>query len=113
MAIPKASENLHEYKVWRDALVPLENGTIIKWNFETLRGLSQSNDIKPGQHFLICGIRDSILPIKHDSAPYAGKVYIMRLCSNQGKPFKREEFYTIEGIARFLDEKKFVIVGKI
>jgi ferric iron reductase protein FhuF len=110
MVVPKANEDIHAYNRWRDSIVLLENGTIVKWQYDTFRGATSSNDIKANQHFLITGTQDSIGT--KDKHP-ASRCYVMRSCSSTGKPFKRAEYPYIETMARWIEEKKFVVVGRV
>lgn len=109
--IPKASEDLHAYQAWRKSLTALPLGTIVKWNDQYL-GSNAQTSIKVGQMFKIMAVNESVFgQKKSDRAQWAGKVYTMIQCNAAGKVFKKQINWNVEGIARWLDEGKAVILS--
>lgn len=110
MVVPKASDDLHAYNAWRKSLHAYPVGTIVQWIApETLRGSTSASDIKQNQCFMILGLKEPITR-KNDSL-VASMCYDMQLCSPAGRVFKRNERYTVEGIARFIAENRMRIIA--
>jgi len=101
--------SLHEYKAWRNKLVPLGVGTIIQFNVKY--SSYSGNSIREGQCFKIVSIGKGVMPV--DNLP-ASLVYTLCLCNKSGKEFKRKLHWSVEGIARYLDEHtaSLVEIGK-
>lgn len=83
------------YKNWRNSLVPLPDGTVIK-NLEHYSGLISRYDMKEGQEFVI-----ESTSIRPDA-----KVYTLRLAKG-----KKKEYWNIEGIARRIIDGQMKVVG--
>jgi hypothetical protein len=94
--MPYTYETLAGYKRWVNSLVPMEIGTVIQW----VKGYNQdtvANAIKPGQYTKVMRIRKSN---GISDMPVHAQVYTLRVCRKDGKEFKKEHVWNVEGIAR-------------
>lgn len=88
--------DFHRRKNWQLSLIPLKIGTIIKWNIPRV-GLTQTTSIKAGTFMKVMDIRDPLMSNKE--VQNYEKVYVLCVCSKNGKEFKKDHRITVEGIA--------------
>lgn len=98
--------SLHEYKIWRQSLIPLENEVILQWN-RPYYGVNSKDQIKVGQCFKITKCRDPLIGEKKCSGDL---VYDLISCSKNGKMFKRHFAFSVESIARFIEDGEVSLI---
>jgi hypothetical protein len=100
--IPDASKDLMGYKRWLRELQlnPLPIGTVLRWERPHM-AIGTSN-ITIGQCYKVEKLNESIHP--------GAKCYQLVLCSENGREFKKKQYWSFEGIARRLDNGEVAII---
>lgn len=109
MVIPKASDNLHAYKCWRETLEIIKPGTILCWvSPYPYNPHTPNNCIVEGQ-YLIAEIDQEPIVSRWDKTP-AGRIVPLTRCTKAGKRYKKQFMFSMEGIAKYIDDGSLKIV---
>jgi hypothetical protein len=109
MLDPKVNEDLFAYTQWRSTLVPISVGAIVCWIDEKkYTGSTQRADISKGQCFKVIKVREPLF--RKPPFVIGDMVYDMVQCSKTGKEYKKIIAFSIEGIARFIENKQMEIL---
>lgn len=99
-----------KHKKWQLSLIPLNVGTIIKWNTPRV-GLTQSTSIKVGTFMKVVDICDPLMG-KGEVQNYQ-KIYVLCVCTKNGVVFKKDHRITVEGIAERIEKGLISIVTQV